>query len=207
MFKKLLLIASVVGVFMVIPSVAAAAQLDGETLTGTATFVPTCADNGDGTTFLLTPRRTGFSGVAAGPVIGTFTRADLSATFDNATGVVTDFGAAATIVPADGSPTVPVDIELGSGQGVATCAADGSWTVNVTGATYVNNATGDTGTVSVSASGATGVDTFTAVFGPQLPTSKAQCDKGGWQTFPGFKNQGDCVSYVASKGKNKPAGS
>ena len=37
-------------------------------------------------------------------------------------------------------------------------------------------------------------------------TSKDQCQHGGWRTFPGFKNQGDCVSYVATKGKNPPAG-
>jgi hypothetical protein len=30
-----------------------------------------------------------------------------------------------------------------------------------------------------------------------LPTSKSQCKKGGWRSFPGFKNQGDCVSFVA----------
>ncbi len=41
------------------------------------------------------------------------------------------------------------------------------------------------------------------------PTSKDQCKKGGWATFinPGtFKNQGDCVSYVATHGKNGPNG-
>ncbi len=36
------------------------------------------------------------------------------------------------------------------------------------------------------------------------PTSANQCKNGGWQTFrnPAFKNQGDCVSYVATHGKN-----
>jgi hypothetical protein len=31
-----------------------------------------------------------------------------------------------------------------------------------------------------------------------VPTSKAQCKKGGWKTFtdPKFKNQGQCVAYV-----------
>jgi len=38
------------------------------------------------------------------------------------------------------------------------------------------------------------------------PTSKGQCQNGGWRNFPGFKNQGDCVSFVATKGKNPPAG-
>jgi hypothetical protein len=39
-----------------------------------------------------------------------------------------------------------------------------------------------------------------------LPTSKDQCKNGGWRTFGVFKNQGDCVSFVATKGKNQPAG-
>jgi hypothetical protein len=39
-----------------------------------------------------------------------------------------------------------------------------------------------------------------------LPTSKDQCKAGGWQTFGVFKNQGDCVSFVATKGKNQPSG-
>ena len=37
-----------------------------------------------------------------------------------------------------------------------------------------------------------------------LPTASAQCKDGGWQAFGVFKNQGDCVSFVASKGKNQP---
>ena len=39
---------------------------------------------------------------------------------------------------------------------------------------------------------------------PPLPTSKQQCKHGGWQQF-GFKNQGDCVSFVATGGKNPPS--
>ena len=39
-----------------------------------------------------------------------------------------------------------------------------------------------------------------------LPTSKDQCKNGGWKTFGVFKNQGDCVSFVATKGKNPPSG-
>ncbi len=39
---------------------------------------------------------------------------------------------------------------------------------------------------------------------PLLPTSKEQCKNGGWQNFPQFKNQGDCVSFVATNGKNQP---
>ncbi len=39
---------------------------------------------------------------------------------------------------------------------------------------------------------------------PGLPTSKDQCKHGGWQSFGVFKNQGDCVSFVATGGKNPP---
>jgi hypothetical protein len=37
------------------------------------------------------------------------------------------------------------------------------------------------------------------------PTSKAECKNGGWRNFLQFKNQGDCVSFVATGGKNPPA--
>jgi hypothetical protein len=42
---------------------------------------------------------------------------------------------------------------------------------------------------------------------PTTPTSKDQC-KDGWKSFtnPAFKNQGDCVSFVATGGKNPPNG-
>jgi len=38
-----------------------------------------------------------------------------------------------------------------------------------------------------------------------LPTSKDQCKKGGWRQYGDFKNQGDCVSFVATRGRNEPA--
>lgn len=40
-----------------------------------------------------------------------------------------------------------------------------------------------------------------------VPTTGDQCKQNGWKAYGVFKNQGDCVSYVATKGKNKPAGS
>jgi YVTN family beta-propeller protein len=41
---------------------------------------------------------------------------------------------------------------------------------------------------------------------PPVPTSKEQCMNGGWRDFGVFKNQGACVSFVATGGKNPPAG-
>ncbi len=76
----------------------------------------------------------------------------------------------------------------------------------------------------ITANGDTGYDTWTdgrvAINGlPQQdvffdkiplsqnrPTTKDQCKNGGWRTYGIFKNQGDCVSFVATKGKNPPAG-
>ena len=40
-----------------------------------------------------------------------------------------------------------------------------------------------------------------------LPATKQQCKNGGWTSFgSSFKNQGDCVSFVATHGRNQPAG-
>jgi hypothetical protein len=41
---------------------------------------------------------------------------------------------------------------------------------------------------------------------PPLPSSKDQCKNGGWRKYPGFKNQGDCVSFVTTNGTNPQAG-
>jgi hypothetical protein len=42
----------------------------------------------------------------------------------------------------------------------------------------------------------------------RLPSSTVECRQGGWRNFGSlFKNQGDCVSFVATGGKNPPANS
>ena len=51
---------------------------------------------------------------------------------------------------------------------------------------------------------ATRAGDLTVVDAPALPTSKDQCKNGGWQTFGTYKNQGDCVSSVATGGKGRP---
>jgi choice-of-anchor C domain-containing protein len=40
----------------------------------------------------------------------------------------------------------------------------------------------------------------------EAPTNKDQCKNDGWKEYSVFKNQGDCVSFVATKGKNLPSG-
>jgi hypothetical protein len=85
---------------------------------------------------------------------------------------------------------------------------------------YFNSGPLPTG-VSWTATGAvrTGVDAYgNPVYGPTiatdsgtincggLPTSKDDCKNGGWKAY-GFKNQGDCISFVATHGKKFPSGS
>ena len=49
-----------------------------------------------------------------------------------------------------------------------------------------------------------GFDLQLAFTGGPVPVDKDSCKNGGWQQFGWFKNQGDCVSYFATKGKNGP---
>lgn len=53
-------------------------------------------------------------------------------------------------------------------------------------------------------------DNMSLLSGPisqNLPVNKDQCKKDGWKTFgTTFKNQGDCVSFVATNGRNQPSG-
>lgn len=39
---------------------------------------------------------------------------------------------------------------------------------------------------------------------PPPPTTKEECKQGEFRRFGIFKNQGDCVSFVATNGKNEP---
>ena len=38
-----------------------------------------------------------------------------------------------------------------------------------------------------------------------VPTTVEECKKDGWEAYLVFKNQGDCVSFIATEGKNPPA--
>jgi hypothetical protein len=65
--------------------------------------------------------------------------------------------------------------------------------------------------VTITESGAaTLTESFTSSLAQPVliaPTTKDQCKRGGWRDFPQFKKQGDCVSFVATEGKNPPSGS
>lgn len=40
---------------------------------------------------------------------------------------------------------------------------------------------------------------------PAAPTTADDCRNGGWMQYGVFRNQGDCVRYVATGGRNQPA--
>lgn len=50
------------------------------------------------------------------------------------------------------------------------------------------------------------VSTTVAFTSPPVPTSADQCKNGGWKSYGIFKNQGDCVSFVTTHGKNPASG-
>jgi hypothetical protein len=50
----------------------------------------------------------------------------------------------------------------------------------------------------------TGLDFVATITFTALPTTTAECKDDGWMSFGVFKNQGDCVSFVATEGKNQP---
>jgi hypothetical protein len=73
------------------------------------------------------------------------------------------------------------------------------------------NVAGPTGCYGDNTGAVSAVITFSTFATFATPTSKASCKKGGWQSLTDangtpFKNQGDCVSYVATGGFNLAAG-
>lgn len=68
-----------------------------------------------------------------------------------------------------------------------------------------NQGSGNPGAVSNADALYVSVGDDTTTFDFELrPTSKDDCKNGGWMSYGTFKNQGDCVSYVATGGKNGP---
>ena len=107
------------------------------------------------------------------------------------------------------SPTVP----LTSPYAVAV-SADGSSVYVTSGATddgaVAQFDTGVAGALtpktpaSVPAAGGPAALAVTPAVPRPVPVSITQCKNGGWRNFPGFKNQGQCVSFVATGGKKQP---
>jgi hypothetical protein len=89
------------------------------------------------------------------------------------------------------------------GLGIAVDGAGGAYVTGVTFSTDFPTTAGAFQTTH--AAGEFNSDAFVAKIAT-LPTSIDECKNGGWKTFGVFRNQGDCVSFVASGGKNPPSG-
>jgi len=73
---------------------------------------------------------------------------------------------------------------------------------------YCDSGSGGTGTFRID-HGCLSPDQpmFKVEAGIAMPTTKDQCMNNGWKSYGStFKNQGDCVSFVATNGKNQPSG-
>jgi hypothetical protein len=115
--------------------------------------------------------------------------------------------------PCDGQlQSYPVKIPVQAGDLLGVYVVSG-WDGVLTGGSFLFSfqaepAVGDTVTISNPFSPFTVDESATLT---SVPQTKNDCKKGGWQSLVDengnfFKNQGDCVSYVATGGKNPAAG-
>ena len=148
-----------------------------------------------------------FSGPATGPYTGTYTER-LTVTYDP-TGVATE-KATFRIDAGDTTVTGTKDLtaaayclgELGKDY---TSTFNGTYSATIVGP---SGAFHDEGTTNGFFSTPFGIhEDFVSTLAEPIslgPTSKDQCKHDGWQAYGTFKSQGDCVSYVATNGKNAP---
>jgi len=192
----------------VVPAVAAAspATLTGETLSSTGGPGGARCDRSGPFSYTA-------SGTATGPFPGTFTETG-TGTVNLATRTLSAFSAFFTIHSAAGTVT-----GTKGGSGGSVCQDTSGNTVGVLRGPYqavISTPTGsynDRGnantTFGTGPSGTTLNESFTSSLTQPvlISTSKDQCKHGAWQNFGGtFKKQGDCVSFVATGGKNPPSG-
>ena len=202
------LMLGVLGLGTVEAHAATPSSLAGETFTSQgvqgSTLTGGCTGNGNEGSFNFS-----VSGTAAGPFPGTFTESGSFTALRS--GFLSDFSSTFTITSTSG--TVTGSKRLAGDDSAASCAFPEVSTSNLATAYRATiNGQLSAGTATGSIDGFPGSrvpPNFTENFassGVVQLTSKAQCRDGGWQSF-GFKNQGDCVSFVASGGKNPPSGS
>ena len=202
------LILGMLGLGAVDAQAATPSSLTGETFTSQrvqgSTLTGTC--NGEGGSFSFS-----VSGTAAGPFPGTFTESGSFTALRD--GFLTDFSSTFTITSTSG--TVTGTKRLVGGNSQVLCDDEGSLSTVLNFTTVYTatiNGTGrDRGAATVNISGLPLVPgatpDFSESFGSAGGTQK-QCKHGGWQSFGTmFKNQGDCVSFFATGGKNPPSGS
>jgi len=203
------LILGVLGPGAVEASAATSSSLAGETFTSHnvngSTLTGGCNLEGGSFGFSV-------SGTATGPFPGTFTESGIFGAPPD--GFLTDFSSTFTITNSSGTVTVTGSKRLVGDVSQMSCD-DGFVTTNKTFTTSytatINDTGGDKGAATVNISGLVGIPRATPVFSEtfgSIGVNQEQCKHGGWQSFGTmFKNQGDCVSFFATGGKNPPGGS
>lgn len=207
MYKQLFAASAAVVAALSMAAAASAAtppSLTGETFSpGGATTGDVCNPGGGSATIVG-------SGTASGPYNGTYTE---TLTFTYAGDTMTSGSGTFTVTTPDSTVTGTEQVTVGSelfclDGGGFTSKFETSYSATITTSTGGFHDEGTWGGFVTSAFGFGGVFTSTLPNGPipLLPTSKDQCKNGGWQSFGVFKNQGDCVSSVATGGRNQPTG-
>lgn len=155
------------------------------------------------------------SGTAGGPFPGTFTESGSFST--DSRGFVSSFASTFTITSTAGTVTVTGTKSLnpGASGNQVTCTPVAGTEVDASiGTTYRANILGvgqDTGLAAVSMfDDGFGTTASLLTFGENFGSTGAgqtQCKHGAWKSFGDeFKNQGDCVAFFATGGKNPPSG-
>jgi hypothetical protein len=200
------LVLGVLGPGAVDAQAATPSSLAGETFTSQhvngSTLTGACNDEGGSFSFSV-------SGTAAGPFPGTFTESGgFTALRD---GFLTNFSSTFTITSTSGAVTVTGTKSLVGDFSQVNCD-DGFLSTNNDFTTVysaaINGTGGGRGAATVNISGLVGLGSpiFSESFGSTGGVQK-QCKHGGWKSFGTlFKNQGDCVSFFATGGKNPPSG-
>ena len=167
------------------------------TVSGT---IPKFNVSGDGTSTTANPYPGSYSET------GNWTSTSFNATFTIISGTTTITGSKSG-GGGDCSPTI-TDVNTASAAQTGPYTA----TIHTPSGDFLDRGV-SVGSVSVtpplSGSLASQTETFTSTLAqpvPLAPTSFAQCMNGGWRDFPQFKNQGGCVSFVATGGKNPGGG-
>jgi hypothetical protein len=190
-------------------------------------FLSTQTPEGGGSTFSCTNNQAGTftyhaTGDATGPYPGTFVEditigtAAIPVPPDD-TSTLTSFHATFTITSTKGTVTGTKDLTV-SGGGFAWClppfaffqapALTYSATINTGGASYRDSGTASAQDALFQGNGIADHLTFSETFltsngvVPVAPATADECKNGGWQNYPQFKNQGQCVSYVQNQKKS-----
>jgi hypothetical protein len=151
------------------------------------------------------------SGTAAGPFPGTFTESGSFST--DRGGHFTSFSSTFTITSSAGTVTGTGSLPNISG-GTASCFPVGTFVdvgidnLAINYSATIPSGRQATGTATVGMLGALGSQLFS--FSENFASTgvvQRQCKHSGWRSFGSmFKNQGDCISFFATRGKNPPAG-